>query len=165
MTTAAYSKLIDELCELTMISNSSSFYEHANLSVKDVDFTLRHNAGAGEGEVAIYCSYGAIPKANRELILQRLLEANLLLSDIPFSPSLSYNAKSEDVVLCGYIIVENLQAERLLAMMGGMADMALAWRKTYFLGGGQAQAGNHAKTQSSISAAKATLGTNAALLR
>lgn len=165
MTTAAYSKLIDQLCELTMISNPSSFYEQANLSVKDIDFTLRHNSGEGEGEVCIYCNYGTIPKANRELVLQRLLEANLLLASNPFSPFLSYNASSEEVVLCGYIIMEKLQAERLLAMMGSMADMALTWRKTYFIEEGQGEAGNKSRTDSAASSAKSTLSATAALLR
>ncbi|NWD25691.1 CesT family type III secretion system chaperone [Pseudomonas yamanorum] len=165
MATAAYSKLIDQLCELTMISNPSAFYEQANLSVKDVDFTLRHNSGVGEGDVFIYCSYGALPKTNRELVLERLLEANLLLFSGPLSPSLSYNADTEHVILCGHAMIENLTAERLLGLMGGIADMALVWREGYFIENDQATRSTNAKPQQATNVSKSGLGVNAALLR
>lgn len=161
MTTPAYAKLIDQLCELTMVSNPSAFYEQANLSVKEVDFTLRHNPSVGEGEVFIYCSYGSLPKANREVILQRLLEANLLLFSGPFSPALAYNADSQQVVLTGQAMMENLTAEQLLGLMGGIADMAWVWRKNYFLDGYQA---SQSKASTSVDkASKRVLGLNTVL--
>lgn len=148
-----------------MISNPAAFYEQANLSVKDVDFTLRHHSSVGQGDVFIYCSYGPLPKANRELVLQRLLEANLLLFSGPLSPSLSYNADTEHVILCGHAMLENLTAEGLLGLMGGIADMALVWRENYFMDKGQATRRADAKPQPTTNVLKSGLGVNAALLR
>lgn len=135
MASPTYCKLIDQLCALTMIPTPSAFYEQANLSVKEVDFSLKHTLSVGEGDVFIYASFGALPTANREAVLQRLLETNLYLLSGPFCPSLSYNSDSELVVLIGHVPLENLTAEHLLGLMGGIADMALVWRNGYFLDG------------------------------
>lgn len=143
MASPAYCKLIDELCELTMIPTPSAFYEQANLAVKEVDFSLTHNPGAGEGDVFIYCSFGPLPQANREAVLQRLLETNLYLFSGPFSPSLTYNPDSGLVILIGHAMLENLTADRLLGLMGGIADMALVWRGSYFFEGDAASGAAH----------------------
>ncbi|MBC3345594.1 CesT family type III secretion system chaperone [Pseudomonas sp. SWRI196] len=135
MASPTYCKLIDQLCELTMIPTPSAFYEQANLSVKEVDFSLKHTPGVGEGDVFIYCSFGALPEANREAVLQRLLETNLYLLSGAFCPSLSYNRDSQQVILIGHVPLETLTAERLLGVMGGAADMALIWRNGYFFDG------------------------------
>jgi hypothetical protein len=141
---STYCKLIDQLCELTMIPTPSAFYEQANLSVKEVDFSLKHTPGVGEGDVFIYCGFGPLPAANREAVMQRLLETNLYLLSGAFCPSLSYNRDSEQVVLIGHVPLDNLSAERLLGLMGGAADMALIWREGYFFDG--ASPGQAAKT-------------------
>jgi hypothetical protein len=135
MASPIYCKLIDQLCELTMIPSPSAFYEEANLSVKDVDFSLKHTPGVGEGDVFIYCGFGPLPVANREAVLQRLLETNLYMLSGAFCPSLSYNRDSKQVVLIGHVPLEGLTAERLLGLMGGAADMALIWRDGYFFDG------------------------------
>lgn len=135
MASPTYCKLIDQLCELTMIPTPSAFYEQANLSVKEVDFSLKHTPGVGEGDVFIYCGFGPLPVANREAVMQRLLETNLYLLSGAFCPSLSYNRDSEQVVLIGHVPLDNLSAERLLGLMGGAADMALIWRDGYFFDG------------------------------
>lgn len=135
MASPIYCKLIDQLCELTMIPTPAAFYEQANLSVKDVDFSLKHTPGVGEGDIFIYCSFGPLPVANREAVLQRLLETNLYLLSGAFCPSLSYNRDSEQVILIGHVPLETLTAERLLGLMGGAADMALIWRDGYFFDG------------------------------
>ncbi|MBD1586839.1 CesT family type III secretion system chaperone [Pseudomonas typographi] len=133
MASSAYCTLIDQLCELTLIPNPSAFYERANLSVKEVDFNLTHNPGVGEGDIFIYCGFGPLPRGNREAVLQRLLETNLYLFSGPFSPSLAYNSETGQVVLTSNVMVDNLTAERLLGLMGGLADMALVWRGNHFL--------------------------------
>ncbi|WP_245219461.1 type III effector [Pseudomonas parafulva] len=138
MAAPSYCRLIDQLCALTMIPSPSAFYEHANLSVKAVDFSLKHTPSVGEGDVFIYASFGALPTAHREAVLQRLLETNLYLLSGPFCPSLAYNSDNQEVTLIGHVPLETLTAEHLLGLMGGIADMALNWRNGYFLDGQQA---------------------------
>ncbi|WLH00994.1 CesT family type III secretion system chaperone [Pseudomonas beijingensis] len=161
MASPTYCKLIDQLCALTMIPTPSAFYEQANLSVKDVDFSLKHTPGVGEGDVFIYCSFGPLPVANREAVLQRLLETNLYLLSGAFCPSLSYNRDSEQVILIGHVPLETLTAERLLGLMGGAADMALIWRDGYFFDG--PDTGRDAKPAQAPNPIKRHSGLNSAL--
>ncbi|MBT2340262.1 MULTISPECIES: CesT family type III secretion system chaperone [Pseudomonas] len=161
MASPSYCKLIDQLCELTMIPTPSAFYEQANLSVKEVDFSLKHTPSVGEGDVFIYASFGPLPTANREAVLQRLLETNLYLLSGPFCPSLSYNRDSELVILIGHVPLENLSAEHLLGLMGGVADMALIWREGYFFDG--AATGRDAKPTQAPNPIKRNAGLNSAL--
>lgn len=137
MAAPSYCRLIDQLCAITMIPCPSAFYEQTNLSVKEVDFSLKHTPGPGEGDVFIYASFGPLPTANREAVLQRLLEANLYLLSGPHCPSLSYNSDSGHVILIGHVPLDDLAAEHLLGLLGGIADMASNWRDGYFLDASQ----------------------------
>ena len=129
-----YRQLIDQICELTMLPDPASLYEMASISVRGISFSLLYNEKGDSGEVQIYCGFGPLPKHEREPVLLRLLETNLHLCTGPGSPALSYNSETSQVVLVCVLPLELLEAQKLLDLLGYLADIAKQWQSDFFLG-------------------------------
>jgi hypothetical protein len=133
MATEHYRHLVDQICAHTLIPNPAALYHATNLTVRDIDFSLQYADGAGLGEVAILCDFGALPNRRREEVLLRLLETNFYMFDSPGVPMLSFNDQSQRVMLTCKMALQGLQAEVLLALMGQVSGMVKSWRSSYFL--------------------------------
>lgn len=129
-----YHQLIDNICELTMLPDPASLYEVASISVRNINFSLLYKENPAHGDVHIYCGFGPLPKQQRELVLQRLLETNLYLCTGPGSPTLTYNTETGQVVLVCIFPLDVLEAQPLLDMLGHLAETAKQWQSDYFLG-------------------------------
>jgi len=128
-----YRSLIDQVCELTLIPNPETLYENASLQVRGVDFSLFYRESPGAGEVLIYCGFGPLPQRRRDEVMQCLLETNLYLFNGQNSPALAYNAETGQVVLVSVLLLDALEAQRLLDMLGYISGMAKQWQESYFL--------------------------------
>lgn len=129
MASDQYKKLIDELCKLTALPPRASYYERADLQVDKVLFALAE-AEPGESkqaEIVIFCDFGAPPRTQRELVLQKLLELNLSLQGRDL-PVMSMNAENGHVLLCRRLPLAGLGALDLLNKMKDHAGQAKQWR-------------------------------------
>ncbi|GGM31204.1 CesT family type III secretion system chaperone [Pseudomonas asuensis] len=133
MSLESYQALINELCKLTIIPNPETLYEMASLRVREINFSLLYNESPAAGEVLIYCGFGPLPQQHRDAVMQRLLETNLHLFNGQNSPSFSYNPETGHVILVSVLLLDALDAQRLLDMLGYLAALAQKWRETYFL--------------------------------
>ncbi|WP_167359813.1 CesT family type III secretion system chaperone [Phytopseudomonas flavescens] len=133
MTTPAYRSLIDHFCTLALIPNPASLYERTAIEVNGVDFTLCHRQSQGMGTVLLYADLGQLPSREAAAAALRLLEMNFHLFGEPLSPVFTLNPQSRHINLAAALLLERLSAERLLTLLGELADMAKAWRRDFFL--------------------------------
>lgn len=144
MSVQTWRALIDSLCKLALIPNPQTLYERTALQVNGVEFSLVYSDGAGAGNVLLYGDMGPLPVRARDAVAMRLLEMNFELSGDTASPAFSLNPQSQRVSLSVVLLLERMSAERLLEVLGHLADMALAWRRDFFL---DAPKGKAAPTQ------------------
>lgn len=133
MSVQTWRALIDSLCKLALIPNPQTLYEQTTLQVAGVDFSLVYSEGPGAGNVLLYGDMGPLPTRSRDAVAMRLLEMNFELSGDPASPAFSLNPQTQRVSLTVVLLLERLSAERLLEVLGHLANMAHAWRTDYFL--------------------------------
>lgn len=133
MPTATYCTLVDEVCRLTLLPNPHTLYEHTALSIDGIDISLveRHEPA---NEVGIQCDLGPLPGRQREAVLLRLLEINFHLFTDAANSTCTVNPITGRATLAAVIPLQHARAAALLELLGQLADMAKAWRQSYFLG-------------------------------
>jgi Tir chaperone protein (CesT) family len=140
-----YYQLVDTICAEYQIPNPAAMYENCNLIVDEVAFTLA-NSGSGGENLCVYCDFGDVPQHQRALILQRVLEANLAMHEDVHSPSFSYNAGSNHLVLMGRMPIAACTLESTLGIMSTFAARSAEWRGTWFLNDAERVSGQVKKT-------------------
>lgn len=132
MALETYRLLVDQICEQTLIPNPAALYERTNLTIHEVNFTLRYLEEGEHGTVVVHCDFGALPTRGREAVLLRLLETNFYAFEGPSAPVLSFSDQTQRVVLsCKLPLV--VDASIILFLLSQFADMAKAWRADFFL--------------------------------
>lgn len=133
MASTQFYHLVDEICQLALIPATAVRHDSPQLSVKGVDFSLRHLDGADEGTVLIHADFGPLPSRQREAILARLLDTNFHLSGSQQHSSFSRDERTDHVVFHGALPLASTRGENVLQLMGHLSEYAQAWRQTYFL--------------------------------
>jgi hypothetical protein len=131
-----YRRLIEGVCRRGGIGDSKTVLERGHLAVNGIPFTLLHAEPAEPEFVLVYCDFGELPRHNRELALQRLLEVNLFLYG-GAGPGFSFNKDSGHVLLMAQFRLPAATEESVLTALGSMAAYAEEWRKGHFLKDGQ----------------------------
>jgi len=127
--------LMEELAILNKVSDLGVITDHMHLYVDEIAFTLLEGRGIETGYVSYFCDYGAVPvNADRAEILQRLLEANLVMTSVS-APTFSMNFETGHVLLVGRVELEYIRAGDLLKAFLQFSEQAKLWRQTYFLDG------------------------------
>ncbi|HVK93288.1 MAG TPA: CesT family type III secretion system chaperone [Noviherbaspirillum sp.] len=127
-----YCELIDGLCEMIGVADPKQFYELAELTIDDEECAILHGGQYNEDRIAIFCTYGSPPEQDADLVLQRLLEANLTLMQ-PGGLRFAFNPMTEEVILAGAIPMAGLSPEGLLHLLQKLARQARQWRRHYSL--------------------------------
>lgn len=133
MSIDVYRNLINQICEHAQIPDPRALYDRAELDIGGTQFLLRHGGEQAPHIVNIYCGLGPLPAEQRELVLQRLLETNLLLAGSGHNATFGYNADIKQVVLYCMLPLEQSSGMLTLAMLRHFAAVAEQWRTTYFL--------------------------------
>nr|WP_100546507.1 MULTISPECIES: CesT family type III secretion system chaperone [unclassified Pseudomonas] len=133
MPSAAYCRLVDDLCQLALLPNPKALYERTALTVGKVNFSLVERSGDPYSEVLIYTDLGPLPSQHRDAVLLRLLDINFHLFVGAGSPSCSYNSETQRLTLGVSLLLQAATGQRLLALLGQLADMAHNWRGDHFL--------------------------------
>lgn len=128
-----YCALIDQLCAKCDIPHPESLYETAtNLHLNETDFSLYYGGSIDPFSVLVYADFGALPADSTNAVLLRLLETNMYMFGIN-SPSFTYNPDSQHILLMFRVPLANAKAGSVLEILAGISDMAVAWRKDYYL--------------------------------
>lgn len=132
MSVEAYKKLIDEVCVVAGIPDPASMYAEANLQLMGIDFAMYQCVDPTPEYGIVYCDFGPLPQENRESVLMRLMQVNLMLAGVN-SPTLACNQDNNHVMLATTFPVQTANAGGLVELMIGLANMAYTWRNGYFL--------------------------------
>jgi hypothetical protein len=132
MITPAYRLLIDQFCALTLIPNAQSLYEHMAIEFNGIDFTLEYKDNMGEGR-NLSLHMGSLPARESAAAALRLLEMNFYLFANQSNCVFTLNPESRRINLGMDLLLDQLSAERLLELLGELADMVKAWRNDFFL--------------------------------
>ena len=133
MSHETYCKLIDGFCSLIGFDDPASLYERAELAIDGEDCVIMHGGPHNEDDIAVFCIYGQPPEQDADLILQRLLEANLTLMS-PGRLRFAVDSVTNDVMVTGVMPMSGMSSETLLALLVELARQARDWRQHYFLG-------------------------------
>lgn len=133
MSIDVYRNLINQICEHAQIPDPRALYDKAELDIGGTQFLLRHGGEQAPHIVNIYCGLGPLPAEQRELVLQRLLETNLLMAGSGHNASFGYNADIKQAVLYCMLPLDQSSGMLTLAMLRHFAAVAEQWRTTYFL--------------------------------
>lgn len=133
MSNETYCKLIDGFCSLIGFQEPALLYERAELAINDEDCVIMHGGPRNAEAVAVFCIYGQPPEQDVDLILQRLLEANLTLMS-PGGLHFAVDPVTDEVMVAGIAPMSGLCPETLLALLVELACQARDWRQHYFLG-------------------------------
>ncbi|HVK93677.1 MAG TPA: CesT family type III secretion system chaperone [Noviherbaspirillum sp.] len=132
MSMEAYQSLIDRICARCDIPNPELMYQVANLNVNKTDFSLYYGGAIDPLSALVYCDFGVLPTESREAILLRLLETNMYMFGVN-SPSFTYNPDSGHILMMFRLQLQGATADSALEAFAAIADMAIEWRKGYFL--------------------------------
>lgn len=128
-----YCALIDQLCARCDIKHPESLYETAtNLHLNETDFSLYYGGSIDPFSTLVYADFGAFPADRSNTVLLRLLETNMYMFGIN-SPSFTYNPDSQHILLMFRVPLANAKVDSVLEILAGISDMAIAWRKDYYL--------------------------------
>ena len=128
-----YRALIDQLCAQCDIKNPESLYDTAtNLHLNETNFSLYYGGSIDPFSVLVYADFGALPADYPNTVLLRLLETNMYMFGVN-SPSFTYNPDNRHILLMFRVPLANATADSVLAILAGISDMAIAWRKDYYL--------------------------------
>lgn len=133
MSYKTYCKLIDGLCKMVGFSDPESLYERAEMSIDYEDCVLMHGGPHNEDGLAVFCIYGRPPEKDTDLVLQRLLEANLTFMP-PGGLRFAIDPATDEVMVGGVVPMSGLEPEKLLALLVELANQAKDWREHHFLG-------------------------------
>lgn len=133
MPSAEYCRLVDDMCQLALLPNPKALYERTALTVHKVNFNLIERPGDPYSELLIYTDLGPLPSQRREAVLLRLLDINFHLFTGAGSPSCTYNSETQRLTLAVSLLLQGTSGERLLGLLGQLADMARSWRDDHFL--------------------------------
>jgi len=132
MSIETYHALIDQICAEFSIPDPGAMYQAAHLHVYDADFTLYHGGVILPDSVLMYCDFGELPVQTREMVLLRLLEANMYLFGAN-SPAFTYNSKKNHIVLMCRFPLSQATLDSTLELLSYFAAMAARWNNDYFI--------------------------------
>ncbi|MEN3295392.1 MAG: hypothetical protein V7642_4645 [Burkholderiales bacterium] len=132
MKDSGFRELADQICALARVETSTAARDVADLEISGIRFILMDGRAVEEGSMIFLCDFGEVPEAHRMEVLQRLLEANLVMLGVG-TPCFSINYETNHVLLMGRVIIEKTPAKVLFKAFVQHARQAKRWRKTRFL--------------------------------
>jgi len=139
MKDSGFFDLVDQLFELARMEKNTNVCNVVNLYISDIHFILMDGSTVEEGSMIFLCDFGEVPKAHRMDVLQRLLEANLVMLGVG-TPCFSINYETNHVLLMGRVLIEKTPVRALFRAFVQHARQAKQWRKTRFLLGNEHEA-------------------------
>ncbi|WP_296556004.1 CesT family type III secretion system chaperone [Pigmentiphaga sp.] len=137
-----FTTLLQELAVLSGVTTPLGPRDNAQLEVEGIGFTVIEGVEPDQGTLVYFCDFGAVPETTQRAdILQRLLEANLLMCGTG-APTFAVNFETSRVVLMGRAHLAEIDAQRLLNAFAQYANQARSWQQTYFLEGQNKPSGN-----------------------
>ncbi|HVK95316.1 MAG TPA: CesT family type III secretion system chaperone [Noviherbaspirillum sp.] len=128
-----YRALIDQICVQCDIKNPESLYETAtNLHLNETNFSLYYGGNIDPFSALVYADFGALPVDYPKTVLLRLLETNMYMFGVN-SPSFTYNPDNQHILLMFRVPLANASADSVLEILAGISNIAVAWRKDYYL--------------------------------
>lgn len=132
MSIDAYYFLIDDLCARCNIADPLPMYGCADLQVRGVHFSMFYGDAVAPHSALLYTDFGEVAALNKELVLQRLMEANLYMFGL-YAPSFCYNPQTQKIILSCLLPLEGNTASKVLDLLNHLADMAVDWKADYYL--------------------------------
>jgi hypothetical protein len=132
MANTGFHGLVDRICALAHIESSNMRHEIADLEIRGVRFILMDGSIVEEGSMMFLCDFGEVPNEYRAEVLQRLLEANLVMHGVG-TPCFSINYETNHVLLMGRVLIDKVPPKVLIKALFQHAEQAKQWRKTWFL--------------------------------
>lgn len=128
-----YCALIDALFKKANIADPEALYDNAIFVMHDITFTLLHTSVLSPNTVLLLADFGKPPPEKRDLVLQRLMEANLYTYCDNEGPSFCISPENGHVVLMSRLALDSATPESTMFLMTSLVDMIQAWRQTHFL--------------------------------
>jgi hypothetical protein len=132
MNDSGFRELVDQIFALAHIEKSEAVRDVADIEISGIRFILMDGRTVEEGSMIFLCDFGEVPDAHRAAVLQRLLEANLVMLGVG-TPCFSINYETNHVLLMGRVIIEKTSAKVLFKAFVQHARQAKRWRKKRFL--------------------------------
>ena len=139
MRDSGFLELVDQIFELAHMERDKNVHNVADLDISGIRFILMDGGTVEEGSMIFLCDFGEVPDTHRTEVLQRLLEANLVMLGVG-TPCFSINYETNHVLLMGRVLIEKTPAKVLYKAFVQHARQAKQWRKTRFLIGNENQA-------------------------
>jgi hypothetical protein len=119
-------------CALPRVGVNDRGVEAFSVLLDGIEITLAHDVQRASGHVLVLVRFGALPHELTLAACMALLRTNSLMPRA-LSPSFGLDPIDGDVLLQHAFALAELSAQDLYASLAGFAEVALAWRSTYFL--------------------------------
>jgi hypothetical protein len=138
MSLTTFSELLVELCNVAGLKEAGRVVHGSGIAIEGIPFSFDHSATPEWERIFVYCDFGALPDTRRELVCQRLLNANLALCEERKDAGMSYStftmsSEDEHVVLVEEYPLQGMTAARLWSIVKGLTGLAQRWKTEYFL--------------------------------